>query len=65
MNTYLSLVSDELEEKSGRKYAEFFAEIWNYYEKNLLENFPYIGGDKVSGTKNLQGHTALSQRVRF
>ena len=23
------------------------------YEKNLMEDFPYIGGDDVSGTSNL------------
>ncbi len=55
MNNYLSLVSSELEKAGGRKYEELFAEIWEYYEKNLLERFPYIGGDKVSGTKNLTG----------
>jgi hypothetical protein len=27
----------------------------HYYAKNLLERFPYVGGDKVSGTKNLTG----------
>ncbi len=30
-------------------------EIWTYYEENLLEFFPYIGGDDVSGTSNLTG----------
>ncbi len=55
MNKYLSLVTAELENISGKKYNEVFAEIWNYYESNLLENFPYIGGDKVSGTGNLTG----------
>ncbi|MDO4853565.1 MAG: hypothetical protein Q4A88_09150, partial [Clostridia bacterium] len=55
MDKYLSLISTELETRSGNSYAAIFAEIWDYYEKNLLENFPYIGGDKVSGTKNLTG----------
>ncbi len=27
----------------------------HYYAKNLFERFPYVGGDKVSGTKNLTG----------
>ena len=55
MNKFLSLVITELEEKSGKKYAMIFEEIWDYYEKNLLERFPYVGGDKVSGTRNLTG----------
>ncbi len=55
MNQFLSLVSSELEKASGKSYAKIFEEIWDYYEKHLLENFPYIGGDKVSGTRNLTG----------
>ena len=55
MNGFLILVAPELEKASGKKYAEISEEIWDYYEKNLLERFPYIGGDKVSGTKNLTG----------
>jgi len=55
MNKLLSLIAPELEQAGGKKYEELSAEIWNYYEKNLLERFPYIGGDKVSGTKNLTG----------
>ena len=55
MDTYLSLVGPELEKAGGKNYAELFEEIWEYYESNLLEHFPYVGGDKVSGTKNLTG----------
>ena len=55
MDRFLSLVAPELEKASRKKYAEAFEEIWNYYEKNLLERFPYIGGDKVSGMRNLTG----------
>ena len=55
MDTYLSLAAPEIEKAGGKKYAELFEEIWDYYEKNLLEYFPYVGGDKVSGTKNLTG----------
>jgi len=51
----VSLVAPELEKASGKKYAELSEEIWDYYEKKLLERFPYVGGDKVSGTKNLTG----------
>ena len=55
MNKYLSPVSSELEKAAGKKYDALFPEMWDYYEKNLLERFPYVGGDKVSGTKNLTG----------
>jgi len=55
MRKLLSPVSPELEKVSGKKYDVVFEEMWDYYEKNLLERFPYVGGDKVSGTKNLTG----------
>ena len=52
---YLRFVKVELEQNAGKPYSEVWEEIWGFYEKNLLEHFPYIGGDKVSGTKNLTG----------
>ena len=55
MDQFLSLVAPELEKASGKKYEEVFEEIWAYYEKHPLERFPYVGGDKVSGTRNLTG----------
>ena len=55
MNGYLKLIAAELAEKSGKTYHEVFEEIWEHYEKNMLEQFPYVGGDTVSGTKNLTG----------
>ncbi|NLL92138.1 MAG: L-2-amino-thiazoline-4-carboxylic acid hydrolase [Ruminococcaceae bacterium] len=55
MNDLLKLIAGELEDHSGKTYKELFCEIWNFYEKNLLEHFPYIGGDDASGTKNLTG----------
>lgn len=55
MNKMLSLISSELEEASGKKYGELFDEIWIYYETELLERFPYIGGKNVRGTSNLTG----------
>ena len=55
MDRFLSLVAPELEKESGKKYADVFEEIWDYYERHLLERFPYVGGDKVSGTRNLTG----------
>ena len=55
MRKLLDPVVPELEAASGKKYAVVSEEIWDYYDKNLLERFPYIGGDSVSGTKNLTG----------
>ena len=55
MNGFLKPVTKELEQYSGKSYREVFEEIWQHYEKNMLEKFPYIGGDTVSGTKNLTG----------
>ncbi|MBP3857501.1 MAG: L-2-amino-thiazoline-4-carboxylic acid hydrolase [Ruminiclostridium sp.] len=55
LNGYLILAAPEIEKISGKKYSEIFEEIWDHYETQLLEHFPYIGGDKVSGTKNLTG----------
>lgn len=52
---YLRFVKAELEQNAGKPYSEVWEKIWGFYEKNLLEHFPYIGGDKVSGTKNLTG----------
>ena len=55
LGRFMQLVRPELEKTGGRPYAALLAEIRDYYERNLLERFPYIGGDKVSGTKNLTG----------
>lgn len=55
MNKMLSLISSDLEKASGKKYGELLDEIWTYYEEELLERFPYIGGKSVSGTSNLTG----------
>ncbi|MDO4285408.1 MAG: L-2-amino-thiazoline-4-carboxylic acid hydrolase [Eubacteriales bacterium] len=55
MNRYLVLISKEMEQLTGKPYAELFESIWTFYEENLLEKFPYIGGDEASGTGNLTG----------
>ena len=55
MKGLLKPIAAELAQASGKPYADLFHEIWAHYEKNLLEDFPYIGGDEVSGTKNLTG----------
>ena len=55
LSRFMQLVKPELEKAGSKPYPALLAEIWDYYEKNLLERFPYIGGDKVSGTRNLTG----------
>ena len=55
MNGLLKPIAEELEQYSAKSYAAMLEEIWQHYEKNMLERFPYIGGDSVSGTKNLTG----------
>lgn len=55
MNGFLGPIAEELKNASGKSYGTLFPEIWEHYEKNMLENFPYIGGDDVSGTSNLSG----------
>ena len=55
LSQFMQLARPELERAGGKPYPALLEEIWDYYEKNLLERFPYIGGDKVSGTKNLTG----------
>ncbi len=55
MNGLLKPIRKELEEKTGKSYAQILEDIWTHYETNMLEQFPYIGGDSVSGTKNLTG----------
>ena len=35
----MGYIKPELEKISGKVYAEIEDEIWDYYEKNLLEGF--------------------------
>lgn len=53
MKGFLALVGAELESACGRSYDAVFEDIWSIYEQDMLERFPYIGGDDVGGTKNL------------
>ena len=55
MDGYLKLVRSEIEEVFGKSYPQAFAEIWSCYEREMLEHFPFIGGDGSSGTRNLTG----------
>lgn len=51
----MELIKVELEQISGKPYNDLLIEIWDVYEKEMMERFPYIGGDEASGTKNLTG----------
>ena len=55
MNGFLHLIQKELEDAAGIPYARLLEEIWTCYEEQFLEHFPFIGGDKSSGTRNLTG----------
>ena len=59
MDGYLCLAKKELEEATKISYEDFLNQAWDYYVKNCLEYFPYIGGDDVSGTGNLTGSYML------
>lgn len=53
MRSFLELASPEIEKSGGEKFAAAFDEMWRIYEQDMLAHFPYIGGDKAGGTKNL------------
>lgn len=55
MHGLLKPIKGELEQLGGKPYEQVFEDIWTHYEQNMLERFPYIGGDDVSGTENLTG----------
>ncbi len=55
MDQLLKPIADELIKETGRTYPQLFEEVWDYYRSELLEKFPYIGGNQVSGTRNLTG----------
>ena len=55
MEGFLKTISAELEKDTERSFSDLNAEIWDLYEKEMLERFPYIGGDSAGGTKNLTG----------
>lgn len=53
LDKFMILIKPELETLSGKHYEEILPEIWQIYEHDFLARFPYIGGDKSSGTGNL------------
>ena len=55
LDHFLRLISGELETVTGQSYPKLLEEIWTCYDQDFLEHFPYIGGDKSSGTRNLTG----------
>ncbi len=54
-NAYLKLIACEIERIFQKNYERAFEDIWLIYSADLMEKFPYIGGDKASGTSNLTG----------
>lgn len=55
MFAMLKHIKPETERIFGKSFDEAFEEIWSVYHDQFLENFPYIGGDRISGTRNLTG----------
>lgn len=55
MNSYFSCIHTELEEALHKPYDKILEDVWACYKADMLEYFPYIGGDKASGTRNLTG----------
>lgn len=55
MDNFLKLIRPEIEKETKKPYEEIEKETWIYYEKEMLDKFPYIGGNKASGTRNLTG----------
>ena len=53
MKGCLTPVAAPLESVCGKVCDTVLEDIWNIYERDMLEHFPYIGGNSVSGTKNL------------
>ena len=53
MKGFLSLVAGEIESDCGEPFETAFAGMWSIYKCDMLARFPYIGGDKAGGTKNL------------
>ncbi len=53
MHSFLTLIAPELEAACGVAFETAFSDSWAIYEWEMLEHFPYIGGDDASGTKNL------------
>ena len=44
MNSYLKLISKELEQETGQKYPQLLEEIWTCYEKDFLSEFMFPSG---------------------
>ena len=52
-------IAPELEKLTGKEFDDIWKEIRTVYEEELMDKFPYIGGDDVSGTGNLTGAYAF------
>ncbi len=67
LDHYLGLIASELEQETGQAYSDLLEEVWDCYRGELMERFPYIGGKKSSGTRNLTGaycYVALGEVCR-
>ncbi len=53
LESFMSLIGAELAAASGEGADSATEKIREIYERDMLSRFPYIGGDKVGGTKNL------------
>ena len=47
LSQFMQLVKPELERAGGKPYSALLEEIWDYYEKNLLERFPYTSMEAI------------------
>ena len=67
MRSFLKHLKPELEAELQMPFDEILEDIWEVYYHKYMENFPYIGGDKISGTSNLTGaycYVAMGDVVR-
>ena len=59
MDVFLSPIAEELESDTGQPYRQLLNKAWTCYETQMLEELPFIGGDRSSGTRNLTGAFAF------
>lgn len=59
MVKYLSPITEEIEDELSIGFKTFIEKVWEIYSHDMVEKFPYIGGDKASGTGNLTGAYAF------
>ena len=55
LNSYMNYISYELESLTGQSYDTLIQEIWTNYQAEMLERFPYIGGDAAQAFFQIVG----------